>query len=204
MVKNKKGGSRHKKMARKNVSSNYDNIKLITSSSEFEQYARVTKLLGNGMAEVLCNDGNNRLLIIRGKFCGRNRRDNQINVDSLVLVGLREWEVVNKKKLPKVDLLYVYLKTQTDELKKLKNFNKKILPLELKEASVDFKSKYSEYKNLKINEEDEENKDNEDNEYNESNDQNNYKITENKYNKSNKCSKTNTSIKELDFNIDDI
>ena len=134
MVKNKKGGSRHKKMARKNVSSNYDNIKLVTSSNEFEQYARVTKLLGNGMAEVLCNDGKRRLLIIRGKFCGRNRRDNQINIDSLVLVGVREWEVVNKKKLPKVDLLYVYLKTQTDELKKIKNFNKKILPLELQEA----------------------------------------------------------------------
>ena len=138
MVKNKKGGSRHKKMARKNVSNNYESIKLVESSSKYELYACVTKLLGNGMAEVLCNDEKKRLLIIRGKFCGRNRRDNQITLGCLVLVGIREWEVVKKNKLSKADLLYVYSKNQTSKLKALKNFNNKILPEELKESTIDF------------------------------------------------------------------
>ena len=141
MVKNKKGGSRHKKMARKNVSNNYENIKLVESSNKYELYACVIKLLGNGMAEVLCNDEKKRLLIIRGKFCGRNRRDNQITLGGLVLVGIREWEVVKKGKLSKADLLYVYSKSQTNQLKALKNFNNKILPEELKETNIDFNMK---------------------------------------------------------------
>ena len=45
--------------------------------------------------------------------------------------------------MAKVDLLYVYLKTQTEELKNLINFNKKILPVELQESKVDFKSIFS-------------------------------------------------------------
>ena len=187
MVKNKKGGSRHKKMARKNVSSNnYENIKLVESSNEYELYACVTKLLGNGMAEVLCNDEKKRLLIIRGKFCGRNRRDNQITLGSLVLVGIREWEVQKKKKLSKSDLLYVYSKNQTSQLKALKNFNNKILPEELKETSVDF--------NIKdelsiINEEGEERE----------------KVENGKKNKI-KCENIKTDIKQkyIDFNLDDI
>ena len=184
MVKNKKGGSKHKKMARKNVSNNYDNIKLVKSSNDLEQYACVTKLLGNGMAEVLCNDGKRRLLIIRGKFCGRNRRDNQINLGSLVLVGIREWEVRKKKKLPKVDLLYVYLKNQTNEIKNLKNFNKKILPIEIQEETVDFKLNNSNLINEVIEEKEEE----EDN------------MTISKSNHINPDSLSN----KLDFNIDDI
>jgi initiation factor 1A len=128
MVKNKKGGSRHKKMGRKYVSNNFENVKLVKSSNEYEIYACVTKLLGNGMAEVLCNDEKTRLLIIRGKFSGRNKRDNQVNIGSVVLVGLREWSVSNKKKLPKVDLLYVYSKHQIKEIKNISKFNKKILP----------------------------------------------------------------------------
>ena len=43
MVKNKKGGSRHKKMGRKYVSNNFENVKLVKSSNEYEIYACVTK-----------------------------------------------------------------------------------------------------------------------------------------------------------------
>ena len=46
----------------------------------------------------------------------------------MVLVGLREWEVIAVKKKPKVDLLYTYDKNQIPELKMAKGFNKSILP----------------------------------------------------------------------------
>lgn len=184
MVKNKKGGNKHKKMARKNVQSGYEKIKLVESKSDQELYGCVTKLFGNGMAEVLCNDEKNRLLIIRGKFCGRNRRDNQIAIGTIVLVGLRDWELIKKKKLPKADLLYVYSKNQMNEIKNLKNFNKKILPSDLQNDEVNFKSTFSTIKDFKTIDEEFENK--------------NEEITNEVIPQSNK------SFAKLDFNIEDI
>jgi len=46
----------------------------------------------------------------------------------MVLVGIREWEVIAIKKKPKVDLLNTYDKNQIPELKLAKGFNKSILP----------------------------------------------------------------------------
>ena len=63
-----------------------------------ESYAKVLKLFGRGMVDVLCNDEVIRLCIIRKKFKGRNKRDNNCEVNSMVLVGLREWEVLSAKK----------------------------------------------------------------------------------------------------------
>ncbi len=184
MVKNKKGGSRHKKMARKNVQTSYEKLKLVESTCDQELYGCITKLFGNGMAEVLCNDEKSRLLIIRGKFSGRNKRDNQISLGALVLVGLREWELTNKKKLPKVDLLYVYSKSQIEELKGLKNFNKKILPAELQNEEINFKSAFSTIKKLKtIDEEKQQEEEKPNNEI---------------------IPQPNKSFAKLDFNIDEI
>ena len=103
MVKNKKGGSGHKKMARKNVApkGGYSNRKLRKPKEEGEIFARVTAIHGGGHAGILCTDGKNRTLVIRGKFRGRNKRDNTIKLDSIVLVALRSvtmGEVVNPKK----------------------------------------------------------------------------------------------------------
>ena len=128
MPKNLKGGSRHKKQAKKH------NIirakaKLRLAKEDGEIYARVTALYGNGMAEVLCNDGIKRLLIIRRRFKGRN---NMVAIDKMVLVGLREWEVIAEKKKPKVDLLYVYGDLDIDDLKNDSKLNIDILPDSLK------------------------------------------------------------------------
>lgn len=94
MVKNKVGGNRHKKMARKNVKADARKPKLRLAKDKCEIYAKVTKMFGNGMCEVICQDEVTRLLIIRRKFRGRNRRDNMVTLDNVVLVGIREWEVV--------------------------------------------------------------------------------------------------------------
>lgn len=124
--KNTHGGNRHKKMASKSFKEPRQ-VKM-RYAQEGESYARVIKLFGQGMVDVLCNDNVIRLCIIRKKFRGRNKRDNNCSIDSMVLVGLREWEVIAEKKKPKVDLLYTYDKSQMDELKLAKGLNKAILP----------------------------------------------------------------------------
>jgi len=124
--KNTKGGNRHKKMASKSFKEH--RVVKMRYAQEGESYARVTKLFGQGMVDVICNDNVTRLCIIRKKFRGRNKRDNNCKIDSMVLVGLREWEVIAEKKKSKVDLLYTYDKSQMEELKNAKGLNKNILP----------------------------------------------------------------------------
>ncbi len=129
MVKNKTGGNRHKKQARKNLNVPVS-TKLRLAKEEGEIYAKVTKTFGGGMAEVICSDGVTRLLIIRRKFKGRNKRDNSIAIEIMVLVGKRLWEVVSDNKKQKVDLLYVYSHSQVEELyKKEKSLVSGILPV---------------------------------------------------------------------------
>ena len=65
---------------------------------------------------VLCNDNVIRLCIIRKKFRGRNKRDNNCGIDSMVILIARMGGYCCKKK-PKVDLIYTYDKSQMEELK---------------------------------------------------------------------------------------
>lgn len=124
MVKNKKGGSGHKKMARKNVApkGGYHNRKIRKPVEEGEIFARVTAIHGGGHAGILCADGKVRTLVIRGKFRGRNKRDNIIRVNTIILAALRSvtmGEVVSARKKEKADLIYVYNESQMDELKEI-------------------------------------------------------------------------------------
>ena len=127
MVKNKKGGNRHKKMASKNNQPMTRQKLRTAKQNDGEMYAIVTQVFGNGMCEVYCNDEVIRLLIIRRKFKGRNRRDNSVTLNGLLLVGIREWEVVAPRKVPKCDLLFVYNDYHKEELKNKDGFNEKIL-----------------------------------------------------------------------------
>ena len=68
MVKNKKGGNRHKKMASKNNQPMGRQKLRLAKENEGEMYGVVTKVFGNGMCDVYCNDNETRLLIIRRKF----------------------------------------------------------------------------------------------------------------------------------------
>lgn len=128
MVKNKKGGSGHKKMARKNVAPKGGyNKKIRKALEEGEMYARVTAMLGGGHARIICADGKERTLVIRGKFRGRNKRDNTIKLNTFVLVGLQSVSfgaVIQKGKMEKADLLEVYKEGQKEELMKLPGMEK--------------------------------------------------------------------------------
>ena len=105
MVKNTHGGNKSKGMARKNVQSNTaPSAQLRLPADEFEQIAFVTRVLGNGMFYANNTDGIQFLGHIRNKFKGRSRRNNDVSVGKLVLIGLRSWESSHKN----ADLLFVY------------------------------------------------------------------------------------------------
>jgi initiation factor 1A len=118
MVKNKNGGNRHKKMARKNQKPVSFNRKIRKPIDKDEMYAKVEQMYGGGHASIICDDGIERLLVIRKKFSGRNKRDNHISCGTYLLVGLRNWEIVSQGKKEKADLLEVYSSSNVDQLKR--------------------------------------------------------------------------------------
>lgn len=117
---------RQKKKGKNDFIKAKSKIRLAKENGEI--YAKVLTLFGNGMADVLCNDGKRRLLVIRRRFKGRNKRDNNVAIDKILLVGMREWEVIAEKKKQKVDLLYVYNDEDIHDLKNDSNLNSDILP----------------------------------------------------------------------------
>ena len=106
MVRNTHGGNKSKGMARKNMQghSSTSSAQLRFPNDEFEQIASVTRLLGNGMFYATNTLGDQLLCHIRNKFKGRSRRNNDVIVGKLVLIGLRDWEQPHKN----ADLLFVY------------------------------------------------------------------------------------------------
>ena len=128
MVKNFKGGSKHKKFARKNANGNsgFDE-RVQKSENKDEIYASVAKILGNGRVEILCNDGKTRHCIIRNKFRGKNKRNNQVSSGTIILAGRRSWETPNDTKMETCDLLCVYNNSQVNKLKSEPNVNMGLL-----------------------------------------------------------------------------
>ena len=116
MVKNQNGGKNSKKMGRKFVTNpSSANKKIRKAEEEGELYAVVTKLLGNGMFSANDPEGKERLCIMRNKFRGRGKRDNNVCLGTWVLIGEREFESCAK---PKHDLLEVYSDIEKQKLKR--------------------------------------------------------------------------------------
>jgi initiation factor 1A len=111
MVKNTTGGSGHKAFARKLVSSGKSSA-IRLSQNAFELYGVVTKMFGNGMVQVKTQQNTELTCHIRGKFRGRNKKQNVVTLNSTVLVGLRDWENPAKN----CDLLEIYEHDQLHQL----------------------------------------------------------------------------------------
>ena len=125
MVKNITGGNNGKKVARKHTTKGKNELRI--SKSDNEKYAIVKKLLGN-TCDVICEDGVDRRCIIRGKFTGRNKRDNMIDGGTYILIGLREWvdeDNISRsscdKNIKYCDLLEVYNSMERDILRRTHN-----------------------------------------------------------------------------------
>jgi len=121
MVKNKTGGNKSKKSARKFTNPAVTNRKL-RLAEEDETYAVVLKLFGGQNCQVVTNDGVTRLCVIRNKFRGRDKRDNNIAPGVWILVGVREWEARAKGE-KKCDLLEVYNSIEKEKLKAMTGLN---------------------------------------------------------------------------------
>jgi initiation factor 1A len=126
MVRNKVGGNRAKKYARKSMAP-VSNKKLRVAENEDEIYAICTKMLGNCQIEVMCLDGRLRLCFIRKKFTGKNKHNNIIRVGTWIMCGLRSWESSSTSRLEKVDLLEIYTDIEKDKLMQTTNTNFAVL-----------------------------------------------------------------------------
>jgi translation initiation factor IF-1 len=121
MVRNKTGGKNHKKMASKNEKVFVNKkIPLIKTHPDKNMliYGIIEKVNGGGRFNIKCSDGKIRLLELRRKFGGRNKRDNTVKLNTIVLAGKRDWQIVRDKKLEKVDLIYVYNENDLPKLQK--------------------------------------------------------------------------------------
>lgn len=115
MVKNTTGGSKHKGLARKIVNAPVSN-KIRLSEHEDECYAKVTKMLGNGMCHVNLLHKNiiieNIVCHIRGKFRSKNKNSNLVSIGAVLLVGIRSWT----SNIDQCDLLCIYNDSQITSL----------------------------------------------------------------------------------------
>jgi translation initiation factor 1A len=103
MVRNKgKGGKNFKK------AKNYEIVdkRQIIYKTEGQEYALITKMLGNGRCECKCYDGRTRLGHIRGKMHKRV----WICIGDTVLVSLRDYQD------DKADIIHKYTSEETKTL----------------------------------------------------------------------------------------
>ena len=131
MVYNVGGGNKSKGLARKFVVQSHANSSgagktVRTVKEDGEQYAIVQKHLGNCMCAVMCSDGYRRLCIIRKKFTGRRKTDNNISSGSVVLVGLHDYSGGSggAGDVKRCDLLYVYSEQEKEKLRKVCDLSK--------------------------------------------------------------------------------
>lgn len=112
MVKNTKGGTGTKGLARKhqNNNNNTSSAKSRLPSCDLERIAICTKMLGNGMCNITTSNNLTLLGHIRNKFRGQHKRQNSISNNTIILIGLREWETVPKN----CDVLYIYDEREFD------------------------------------------------------------------------------------------
>ena len=81
---NIKGGKKHKRNKKQN-----DFIeKALRLKEEDQEYAQITKCLGNCRFTVMCFDGKERM----ATMCGGMRKRRFVNQNDIVLVSLRDWQ----------------------------------------------------------------------------------------------------------------
>ena len=125
MPRNTMGGNRAKKQGNKHKGGGggggggqYAGVR---RAGQGELYAVALRIYGSGRVQVIGNDGMHRMLEIRGKFKGRNRRHNEVKPGGLLLVGDRQYTInpSGAKQHDRVcDLLCVYDPDETRTLRR--------------------------------------------------------------------------------------
>ena len=105
MPKNKLGGKAHKRSKNQKE----DTHRQLEFKSYGQEYAKVTKMLGNGRVRAQCFDNKERLCIIRGKM----KKRIWISVGDFVLIGLRDFQD------DKADIIHKYTSNEARQLRNL-------------------------------------------------------------------------------------
>lgn len=92
--------------ARKNSKNKTTHTRTMVYAEEGQEYAQVTKVLGNRRMTCQCLDGIERICVIRGSM----RKKYRVNLGDIVIIGLREFQD------DKADIMYLYT---PDEVKLL-------------------------------------------------------------------------------------
>lgn len=79
-----KGGKGH----RRAKASRDDGKRALEFKEHGQEYAQITKMLGNGRVTAMCFDGTSRMCIIRGAM----RKREWMGVGDIILVGLRDFQ----------------------------------------------------------------------------------------------------------------
>ncbi|KAG2545567.1 eukaryotic translation initiation factor 1A-like [Panicum virgatum] len=106
MPKNKGKGGKNRKRGKNEED---DDKRELVFKEDGQEYAQVTRMLGNGRCEAICVDGTPRLCHIRGKM----HKKVWIAAGDIVLVGLRDYQD---------DKADVILKYMNDEARLLKAY----------------------------------------------------------------------------------
>lgn len=104
MPKNKGKGGKNR---RRGKNENENEKRELLFKEDEQEYAQVTKMLGNGRLEAMCFDGVKRLCHIRGKL----RKKVWINQGDIILVGLRDYQDA------KADVIFKYTPDEARNLK---------------------------------------------------------------------------------------
>ena len=120
MVKNKTGGKRSKGLARKqqtqdsteqlhrgNIRTKEDAEKETKGLEGAYYYAKVVRSHGNCRFAALCDDGVERMASCM-HFAKKNRRDNNVEVGSCLLVGVADYHSATKGKAQACQILELY------------------------------------------------------------------------------------------------
>ena len=88
---NQHGGKSYKKGSKKKVQQQAEAAARFNGRDDGQDYARVTKILGDRRVLCFCNDGVERVAKIRGALC-RGPKRQKIEVDDIVIVSARSFD----------------------------------------------------------------------------------------------------------------
>lgn len=114
---------KHTKKA-KNAKNTTVAVRPFILKTDEQEYAKVTKLLGDCRVECECYDKKVRLGIIRNKM--RRGKNNRVTLGSIVIVSLREYQD------SKADIVHVYNAEETIRLRRMN-----IIPTEQMDMDLD-------------------------------------------------------------------
>ena len=105
MNTNKKGGKKFKRSKKDNGEKSV----MIFKEDSCEEYAKVSKLLGNGRVQAILRDKTEKLCIIPGRF---KKKKIRVMPGNVILIAIRDYQP------DKADILCVYNDTQIEILSK--------------------------------------------------------------------------------------